>query len=96
MNIGYSRPITVRVTRNAYRGKEGAVVHGVEVDPETLVKANRFQHLVISIEGNDQDVVISELKKGMLIDVRPKTKLKGRTENGFERFLMLANRRYLP
>ena len=35
MNIGYSRPITVRVTRNAYRGKEGAVVHGVEVDPET-------------------------------------------------------------
>ncbi len=91
MNIGYSRPITVRVTRNAYRGKEGAVVHGVEVDPETLVKANRFQHLVISIEGNDQDVVISEIKKGMLIDVRPKTKLKGRTENGFERFLITTS-----
>lgn len=91
MNIIHSRPITVRVTRNAYRGKGGAVVHGVEVDSDTLVKANKFQHLIISIEGGDQDVVISEIKKGMLIDVTPKTKLKGSTEKGFERLLITTS-----
>jgi exodeoxyribonuclease V alpha subunit len=88
MNNLHSRPITIRVTRNAYRGAGGAVVHGVEVDKDTLTKVNKFQHLIISVEGSDQDVVISEIKKGMLVDVTPKTKLKGRTEKGFERILI--------
>tara|TARA_R110001606_G_scaffold96158_5_gene213019 strand:+ start:227 stop:640 length:414 start_codon:yes stop_codon:yes gene_type:complete len=88
----HTRPITLRVTRNAYHSQGGAVFHGVEVDQETLQKINARQHYIIRVEGSDQDAVISTFAKGMMLDVVAKTQLKVPTDLGLERFIVTTDK----
>jgi exodeoxyribonuclease V alpha subunit len=92
MNNIHTRPVTLRVTCNAYHSQSGAVFHGVEVDEDTLQKINARQHYIIRVEGSDQDAVISTIVKGMMLDVVPKTQLKVPTDLGLERFIVTTDK----
>jgi exodeoxyribonuclease V alpha subunit len=86
-----TRYVTLRVTRSAYQSRHGVVFNGVEVDPDTFRKVNSRQHYIVRIEDVDCTSVIPAFKKGMLLDILPKTKLLISMIEGFERFIVTTD-----
>lgn len=86
-----TRYVTLRVTRSAYQSRHGVVFNGVEVDPDTFRKVNSRQHYIVRIEDVDCTSVIPTFKKGMLLDILPKTKLLIPMIEGFERFIVTTD-----
>ena len=86
-----TRNVTLRVTRSAYQSQHGVVFNGVEVDPETFRKVNARQHYIVRIEDTDRVSLVPAFKKGMLLDILPKTKLLIPVTEGFERFIVTTD-----
>ncbi|TVU71511.1 AAA family ATPase [Pseudoalteromonas distincta] len=92
MMMQYARPITIRVTRSACHSRDGAIFNGVEIDPLTFKKINKLEHFIVLIEDSDQDVIVSTITKGMLLDVTPKAKLTITTDSVLKRFLVTTKK----
>jgi exodeoxyribonuclease V alpha subunit len=80
--------LSIRVTRSAYVGRGGVVFNGVEVCADTLATINVKAHFVIKIEESDVEVLLAEIKRGIILDVTVNTRFEVKVDYGFKRYII--------
>jgi exodeoxyribonuclease V alpha subunit len=80
--------LSIRVTRSAYVGRGGVVFNGVEVCVDTLATINAKAHFVIKIEESDVEVLLAEIKRGIILDVTVNTRFEVKVDYGFKRYII--------
>ena len=80
--------LSIKVTRNAYVGRGGIVFNGVEVCVDTLATINAKAYFVIKIEESDVEVLLAEIKRGIILDVTVNTRFEVKVDYGFKRYII--------
>ena len=79
-----TEPIFLRLTKDPRQQRNGVVLQGVEVNPDTWGKVDAKSYYIVEILDSDTDVYIGELGTGAVCKIIPETLLTKKIEmNGF-------------